>query len=146
MKVVRVLLILVLTLFWAVISLLLLHSSSSFTYPLAFVTLAYFSLIYLVLPLGTPHSEIAFKRFFIVAGLWLFMFSLDVLLSNECPILPVNAFTKSAPLEAAIMIICDHLGKYPTSLFIFGVGCYFVYLGYTKKSKPSIKQDVNLSW
>lgn len=141
MKIVKALLILVLTLFWAVISLIELHSSSSPLIPLAVVSLAYVSLIYIVWPIGTTYSEVSYNRFLIVLGLWFFIFSIEVLINNECPSMPVNAFTKSGQLEALIMFICRYLGKYPTALFIFGLGCYAVYLGYTKKPNPSLKRD-----
>lgn len=132
MKIVKILLILILSLFWAAISLVILHSTTSPYTPLTFLTLAYCSLVYLVWPLGTSYSEEAYKRFFIVLGSGIVILSLDVLINRECPIPPSNPFAKSTSIEALITLICIHLGKYPAFLFIFGLGCYTIYLGYTK--------------
>jgi len=144
MKIVKALLILVLTLFWAVFSLVILHSSSSPYIPLAVVSLIYILLVYLVWPLGTTYSEVAFNRFYIVLGVGILLQASDILLNNECPSFPFSPVTgipKSQGLAAVLLFSCIYLGKVPTSLILCLFSGWLIYMGYTKKPKPSLKRD-----
>jgi hypothetical protein len=135
MKIVKALLILTLTLFWGALSLILYsHSNSNFS--IAVVTFIYGLLVYIVWPIGTPYSDVAVKRLFIGLGAGVFLVALNVLLNNECPNYPtylVIEFPKQRTFVGAILLTCHYFGKYPTSLLLTGLGCYFAYLGYTLK-------------
>jgi hypothetical protein len=144
MIIVKALLILVLTLFWAVISLVVLHSPSSPYTPIALVSLIYILLVYLIWPLGTTYSEVAFNRFYIVFGIATLLLASDVLLNNQCPSFPfssVTAIPKSQGLAADLLFTCIYLGKVPTTLLLCLFSGWLIYLGHTKKLNPSLKRD-----
>lgn len=144
MKIVKVLLILVLTFFWAVISLVEMHSSSSPYIPIAVVSLIYILLVYLVWPLGTTYSEVAFNRLYIVLGIATLLLASDVLLNNQCPSFPFSPVTgipKSQGLAAFLLFTCIYLGNVPTSLLLCLFSGWLIYLGYTKKPNPSFKRN-----
>ena len=148
MKIVKALLILVLTLFWAVISLVLMHSSSSPYIPLAVVSLIYILLVYLVWPLGTKHRAVAFNRFYIVMGIGSFLVAGQVLLNNQCPAFPFTSVPinyQSSGIAAVILFACIYLGKVPASLLLCILGGRLIYMGYTKKPNKSFNSDAGLA-
>ncbi|WP_297811349.1 hypothetical protein [uncultured Methylophaga sp.] len=134
MKFVKGLLIFVMTLFAIVIALAT-YSSSTSLIPLAFIAIIYFSLVYLVWPIGTPYSKQAYVRLFIVLGMGMFLLAIEVLLGETCP---VSSFAviypsyKIAMFDSIIGLLCEYLGKFYTATFILGFGCYILYLGYSK--------------
>ena len=134
MRVVKYLIVFVLTLLLIV----LLASSQSIAKPSVFqavVTLIYCLLIYLVWPVGTSYSVVAFNRFYIVMGIGTFLVASYVVLNNECPtfpISPVPANYQSSGIAAAILFTCIYLGKVPTSLLLCLLGGRLIYMGYTK--------------
>lgn len=143
MKAVKIILILVLTLFWAILSLALFKSSASYM-PVVVITAIYCSLIYLVWPLGTSYSEVAFNRLLWVLGAGIFLVALNVVMTEECPSYPTYLwvmYPKQSLFAGVIMLTCNYLGKFPASLMLVGVGCYFFYLGFTLKPNPSVERD-----
>jgi hypothetical protein len=143
MKIVRILLVLLLTLFWATLALVFLLSSATYM-PIAVVTTIYCLLIYLVCPIGTAFSEVAAKRLFIVLGAGVFLVALNVVLTEDCPNYPIYLwlmYPKQSLVAAMAMLTCTYLGKYPASLILVSVGCYFIYLGFTLKPNSSFKRD-----
>ena len=143
MKIVKIILILALTLFWATLSLALLFKSSASYVPVAVITAIYCTLIYIVWPLGTSYSAVAFNRLLWAFGAAIFLVALNVVLTEECPSYPTYLwvmYPKQSLFTGVIMLTCNYLGKFPTSLMLVGVGCYFLYLGFTLKPKPSVER------
>jgi len=135
MKIVKILLIFVLTLFWVVLSFVLYRTSATYI-PIAVVTSIYGLLIYLVWPIGTNFTEEAAKRFLIVMGAGVFLVVLNVLISNECPDFPNYVWIQSryqSVYLALITLTCSYLGKYPTALLLSCIGSYIIYMGLTLK-------------
>ena len=87
MKIIKALRILILTLFWSVLSLVLYLGLNSLV-PVAVVTFIYGLLVYIVWPIGTSYSDVAAKRLFVGLGVGIFLAALNVLLNNECPNYP----------------------------------------------------------
>ncbi len=147
MKVARILLVLLLTLFWVSLSFVFFLSSATYM-PIAVVTTIYGLLIYLVWPIGTAFSEVAAKRLFIVLGAGVFLIALNVVLTEDCPNYPTYLwlmYPKQSLVAAMTMLTCTYLGKYPASLILVGLGCYLLYLGFTLKPNPSFKRDCRKS-
>jgi hypothetical protein len=143
MKVIKIILVLVLSIFWAVLSLVLFKSSASYI-PVAAVTTIYCLLIYLAWPLGTSYSEVAFNRFLFVLGAGIFLVALNVVMTEECPNFPTYLwvmYPKQSVVGFMIMLTCNYLGKFPATLMLVGMGCYFIYLGFTLKPNLSFKRD-----
>jgi hypothetical protein len=145
MKLVKYLIILVLTLIWGS---LLFAVAPSIANPFNFqiiATLIYCLLIYLVWPVGTNYSAVAFNRFYIVMGIVSFLIASHVLLSNQCstfPFTPVPINYQSSGIAAIIMFACIYLGKVPTSFLLCLLGGRLIYLGYTKKPNLSINRNL----
>ena len=145
MKLVKYLIILVFTLVWG---LFLLAVAPSVANPFNFqiiVTFIYCLLIYLVWPLGTSYSDVAFNRFYIVMGIGTFLVASHVLLNNQCPTFPFSPVPinyQSSGIAAAILFTCIYLGKVPTSLLLCLLGGRLIYMGYTKKPNQSFKRDL----
>ncbi len=143
MKVVKIILLLVLTLFWVILSLVLFKSTAAYM-PVAVITTVYCLLIYLVWPLGTSYSEVAFNRMLWVLGVGIFLAALNVVMAAECPSYPTYLwvmYPKQSLFAGMIMLVCNYLGKFPASLMLAGVGCYLFYLGFTLKPNQSFKRD-----
>jgi hypothetical protein len=143
MKFVKIILILVLTLFWAVLSLALFMTPASYM-PVAVGTTIYCLLIYLVWPLGTTFSDVAVNRLLNVLGAGIFLVALDVVLTEECPSYPTYLwvmYPKQGLFAGMVMLTCNYFGKFPASFILVGVGCYFFYLGFTLKPNQSFKRD-----
>src|ERR1039457_289971 len=135
MRIVKVLLIFILTLFWGVFSLVLYWGQNS-NFSIAVVTFIYGLLVYIVWPIGTPYSDIGAKRLFIGMGAGFFLVALNVLLNNECPNYPTYLmimYPKQGIFAGVVLLTCHYFGKYPTSLLLIGLCCYLIYLGYTIK-------------
>lgn len=145
MKFIKYLIVFVLTLVLVV----LLAISSSITSPipfLAIVTLIYCSLIYLVWPVGTSYSAVAFNRFYIVMGIFTLIIAGDVLLNNQCPTFPFSTVSpnyQSSGIAAVILFSCGYLGKAPTILLLCGLSGRLLYIGYTRKPNPTMRQDLS---
>ena len=143
MRIVKYLIVFVLTLLLVV----LLSSSQSVAKPSIFqavVTSIYSLLIYLVWPVGTSYSAVAFNRLYIVMGIGTFLVASYVVLNNECPTFPVSPVPvnfQSSGIAAAILFTCIYLGKVSTSLLLGLLGGRLIYMGYTKKPNPSFKWD-----
>jgi hypothetical protein len=143
MKVARILLVLLLTLFWVTLSLVFFLSSATFI-PIAVVTAIYGLLVYLVWPIGTSFSEVAAKRLFIVLGAGVFLVALNIVLTEDCPKYPTYLwlmYPKQSLFAAMTTLTCTYLGKYPASIILVGVGCYLIYLGLTLRPNPSVERD-----
>jgi hypothetical protein len=144
MKVVKYLIILVLTRIWV---LLLIAASPLIANPFTFqatVTFIYCLLIYLAWPVGTSYSVVAFNRFYIVMGIGAFLVASHVLFNNQCPSFPFSPVPinyQSSGIAAVILFACIYLGKVPTSLLLCLLGGWLIYIGYTKKPNPSFKRD-----
>jgi hypothetical protein len=141
MKIVKYLIILTLTFLWALIILVLFNSKPNPLIALSIITLFYGLLIYLIWPVGTDYSEIAFNRFYKVLGLSTFLVASHVIFNNECPTFPSGVFNQSAGYGAVLLLICSYLGKLPTSVLLCIFGGYLIYVGYTKKPNPLFKRD-----
>ena len=143
MKTVKYLIIFILTLLLAA----LLASSQSVANSSTFQTIAtfiYCLLIYLVWPVGTNYSAVAFNRFYIVTGIGTLLVASYVLLNNQCPTFPLSPVPvnyQSSGIATAILFTCIYLGKVPTSLLLCLFGGRLIYMGYTKKPNPSFKRD-----
>lgn len=143
MRIVKYLIVFVLTL----LLVLLLASSQSVAEPSIFqavVILIYCLLIYLVWPVGTSYSAVAYNRFYIVMGIGTFLVASYVVLNNECPTFPTSHVPinyQSSGIAAFILFTCIYLGKVPTSLLLCLLGGRLIYMGYTKKPNPLFKWD-----
>lgn len=144
MKLVKYLIVLVLTLIW--VSLLLVVTPSiknPFNFQII-TTFIYCLFIYLLWPVGTNYSAVAFKRFYIVMGIGSFLVASHVLLNNQCPTFPFSSVPinhQSSGIAAVILFACIYLGKVPTSLLLYLLSGRLIYMGYTKKTNPLFKRD-----
>jgi hypothetical protein len=142
MKVIRTLLILILTLFWVVITASLYASSTSYL-TLAVITFVYGLLLYVVWPVGTPNPAVAANRLFYAFGVGMLLLALDTAFGNHCPHYPyhlVVMYPKPSGVAALIMSACLYLGKYPAALLLSGIGGYFFYMEYSLKPDLSSKR------
>ncbi|WP_152604124.1 hypothetical protein [Methylotenera sp. G11] len=143
MEIVKYLIVFVLTL----LLLALLASSQAVANPPTVQTTVIFIyclLIYLVWPVGTSYSAVAFNRFYIVMGIGTFLAASYVVLNNQCPTFPFSPVPvnyQASGIAAAILFACIYLGKVPTSLLLCLLGGRLLYMGYTKKPNPSFKRD-----
>lgn len=147
MKIVKILLILVITLFSVFISLAELRSATNPYISLTILAAVYCLLIYLIWPIGTPRPEVAYKRFFIVLGVGAFIVAYNVLATYECPGYPINPFVPNyqGGIVVIVLFACAYLGKLPTALLIALFGGRLIYLGYTKKIDPKLLSKVGLN-
>lgn len=87
MKIIRGLLIILLTLFWVFISFVgYLEEKSILT--VGVVTFIYCLLLYIVWPLGKPNSYISIQRLFIGLGFGMLLMVIEILFRSDCPIFP----------------------------------------------------------
>lgn len=143
MKFVKYFIILLITFLWALLILVLKSSAPNLLVFLSVITLIYALLIYLIWPLGTNNSAIAFNRFYKVLGVGAFLLASHVMLTNECPTFPTGVINQSAGYGALLLLVCTYLGKIPTTLFLCGYGGFLIYLGYTKKPNREMLQRIN---
>lgn len=108
-------------------------------------TLIYCLLIYLVWPVGTDYSAVAFNRFYIVMGIGTFLLASYVLLNNECPAYPMSPLIvsyKSSGIAVVILAICAYLGKVSATILLCLLGMRLIYMGYTKIPNTSFKRNL----
>lgn len=143
MKIVKYLIILVLTLLWALLILVLSPKAPNLLVFLSVISLIYALLIYLIWPMGTNNPAIAFNRFYKVLGIGAFLLASHVMLTNECPTFPTGVMNQSAGYGAILLLICIYLGKIPTTLLLCGFGVHLIYLGYTKQPSKEMLERIN---
>jgi hypothetical protein len=142
MKIVKFVLILVLTIFWAILSLMFFERASYM--PVAVIAAIYGLLIYLVWPVGTSYAEAAFNRLYRVLGVGVFLVALNVVMTEECPGYPTYLlvmYPKQSLFAGMITLTCNYLGKFLASLLLAGIGGYFFYLGFKLKPHPSFNRN-----
>lgn len=137
MKLVKGFLIFIMTLFAVVIAYITNQSSES-SASLLFVAIVYFSLVYLVWPIGTTYSDRAYERLYIVLGIGMFLVSVGALQGEVCPKSPFDVFYPShniAILDLVTGYLCNHLGKLGAAIYFLGLGFFCLYLGYRQWAK-----------
>lgn len=141
MVAVKVLLILLLTLFWAGISFLISREATSYT-PLVIVTAIYCALLYMVWPLGTEYSDVAGNRFLFVLGGGAILLALNMVRTHDCSSFGVGPGPSDSDMfDAVVALTCHRFGAVPASLIIGAVGAYLIYHGVV--SKPDIQRNRN---
>jgi hypothetical protein len=149
MKLVKYLIILLLSIFLSVILMLSPADAIDKFIFLTFVTGIYLLLIYLVWPIGTNYSSFEFNRLYIVLGIVTFLAAAEVTFTNQClslPFTPLPFQNKTSILANAISSTCTYLGKYPTSLLLCILGAYLIYSGLTKKPNSRLSSRANINY
>jgi hypothetical protein len=144
MKLVKGILIFIMTLFAVVIAFITYQSSASST-SLFVVVIVYTSLMYLVQPIGTTYSDRAYERLYIVSGIGMFLVSVGALQAEVCPKSPFDVFYPShkiAILDLVTGVVCKHLGKLGTAIYFLGLGFLCLYLGYRQRIKLRCVDDI----
>lgn len=144
MHIVKYLIVFVLTLLLATVLVTSQSASNSSTIQAA-STVIYCLLVYLVWPVGTKYSAVAFNRFYIVMGIGTFLVASYVLFNNQCPTFPtypVAVNYLSSGIASVILFACIYLGKVPAFLLLCLLGGRLFYMGYTKKPNPSFNSPV----
>lgn len=150
MKLLRSLLLLMLTLVWLGFLLSSINTSQSILIAIN-STLVYVLLVYLVWPIGTQNFQSIWKRFHIVLGAGTFFIAADIfLLANECPSFPsfttpISGAHHASGLTALLMVSCFYLGSIFASLIMAALGFCLIYKGFSTRMPESLRTQPSIS-